>query len=193
MQSKVFGVMGPTGSGKSHLCNLLAKEGGFIIDADKIGHNVLKQGHLAYNEVTQNFQNITNEEGNIDRKKLGAIVFGDKAKLLKLNKITHKYIFSEIEKEIQRVYKLGTYKFIIIDAAILIEIGLHRLCDKIILVTADESVRQKRIMARDGLTKEQALKRIRAQKDFALYKKYADHIVCNDDNLSSIDFLEKLV
>ena len=186
---KVIGLTGGTGSGKSIVCTQLKKRNAYIIDADKIAHDIIKKGQPAYEKIVSYFgEEILDEESNIVRKKLGAIVFSDKEKLDFLNKCTHQYISEKINSFIQTIKKCpNKYQYIILDAPLLIESNLTSICDEIWVVYAKEEDRLKRIMQRDNITYEQAKNRILSQKRWEEYKKYADIII---DNSRDLKFLE---
>ena len=183
----IIGLTGGTGSGKSVVSLELKKRDSFIIDCDKIAHDIILKGEPAYNEIVEFFgDNIIDENGQIIRKKLGEIVFSDSEKLKFLNKCTHKHIGDEVKRQIEFAKNSNVYKSVIIDAPLLIEAGLTDICDKIWVVYCDESVRADRIVARDGISKDLALKRIASQKSWSEYKKYADVIIDNSSDLNSV-------
>lgn len=183
----IIGITGNSGSGKSYIARLFAEKNAYIIDADKVGHQVLKKDMLAYDEVINFFGNeILDQDNNINRKALGSIVFNNKQKLESLNSIVHKYIVKLIIDKIDEVKsKPDSYKFIVIDAALLIETNLHNICDKVVVVYADEEIRLKRIMERDKLSKQEALSRLKSQRHFDQLKKYAHIFIENNDNISN--------
>lgn len=178
---KVVGVTGNSGSGKSVISAILLEFGGFIIDADKIAHSVLLNGNRAYGDIIDNFgAEILNSDNEINRKKLGEIVFSDEALLKKLNEITHKHIVEEIKERVGYARKSGS-EFIVIDAPLLIETGLDKICDEIWLVYADKEKRIERIMARDNISRNMAEARINSQTSFDELKKYASLVIDNTD------------
>jgi len=161
---KIIGVTGNTGSGKSTVSAYFEKQGGFIIDADKIGHEVIRKGTPAYSEIIDTLgTEFLDGNGEIVRKKLGDAVFSEFEKLRLLTYITHKYIIRECDAIIERVKRERSHPFTVIDAPLLFEAGMDGICDKIIIVTADEETRLGRIMARDGITREQAEDRVNSQ------------------------------
>jgi dephospho-CoA kinase len=173
----VIGVTGGSGSGKSFFCKEAKKLGFHIIDADGIGHKVLLRGNPAYDEVVGFFgKEILSENDEINRKRLGEIVFSSKDKLQKLNSITHFRISEKIDEIIQE----NKDKNILIDAALLFESGMDAKCDKVIAILAPKDVRIKRIMERDGLIYEKALKRINSQSSDEFYRLRADFVLQND-------------
>lgn len=184
---KVIGLTGGTGSGKGVVSQCLKDAGAKIIDADLIAHEIIKMGRPAYEELVDYFgEEILRHDGEIFRRRLGEIVFRNKEKLEFLNHCTHKYIAQEIARQIQETKKLGEAKLIIIDAPLLIEAGLRDICDAIWVVYADEEVRARRVMQRDGITYETAKARIANQKSWTEYKSYAQEIINNSTTLEDV-------
>ena len=172
----VLGLTGRTGSGASTAAAILKERGVYIIDADKIAHDVLLPGGGAYGAVVAELgDSILDENRHIDRKKVAAIVFNDAEKLRVHTETTHRYILQKIEDEID-----AASKFVCIDAPLLVESGLYKRCDESWAVCADYQTRLKRIMSRDGLTPEEAKRRMAAQKSFGEIARYIDHIIYND-------------
>jgi len=185
---KVIGLTGGTGSGKSVVSTQLMVHGAFIINADRIAHEMIQKGKPAYHDIIAYFgDDILDECGNIIRKKLGNIVFSNREKLDFLNLCTHKYIGEEILSQISYTKEKDIHRCIIIDAPLLLEADLAGLCDEIWVVFAEESVRARRVMERDSITYQQAKERIGSQKSWEEYKKYADVII---DNSRDLAFLE---
>ncbi|MEG0012678.1 MAG: dephospho-CoA kinase [Cellulosilyticaceae bacterium] len=177
----VLGIVGGIGAGKTTIVSLLSilKET-YVIGADEIGHKLLLKDGKAYNKVVSAFgEDILDEEGHIIRAKLGAIVFADQTKLQKLNEISHPLIFEEVSFQIEKRKLEDKWEWIIIDAALLIEIGLVKLTDKVIGVYTEEEVRIERIMQREGFTREEALKRINSQKKWEEFNSVSDVVIDN--------------
>ncbi len=188
---KVIGVTGNIGSGKTAVSNYLKDKNYFIIDADKIGHTILLRKGLAYDEVINFFgDDILDADKNINRKALGKIVFNDKEKLNILTKITHKYIVEIIKSTVQNRKRLNIDKYIIIDAALLIESNLDEICDNVIVVVSNMQTRIERIVKRDATTKENALKKINSQKTNDELVKFANYTI---ENNSSLNLLYKQI
>ncbi len=185
----ILGITGNSGVGKSFLIQNL-KVDYFLIDADKIGHKCLLMTECKA-EIVSVFGNEVLENDEINRKKLGEIVFLDKEKLKRLTEITHKYILKEIERLI--LENLNKFKLIIIDAPLLVEAGLHKKCDKSILVTAEYSEKIKRIMERDNISEELAVGRLSKQSNDSLLEKNVDIIFENSYNLKAINSFNNIV
>lgn len=188
---EIIGITGNSGSGKSVVSEVISEKGGFIIDADKIAHDIILKGNVAYDEIIKGFGNdILNDDGQIDRKKLGNKVFNNKKSLELLNSITHKHIVEIIKKKIDEE-RNNSHSCIIVDAPLLIETNLHTLCSKVWLVYADREKRIQRIIKRDGISRELAEARIKNQTPYDKLKKYA-HII-TDNSGDDIEELKKRI
>lgn len=178
---KIIGVTGPSGCGKGFLSAELAKRGFVHADADAIYHDLLKSSAPLREELMHTFGADIEKDGVIDRKVLGKKVFGAKnhRKRKKLNKITHKYVCREYVKLIL-LLKSESAKGLIIDAPLLLEARLHKLCDLTVAVLCDEETRIERITARDGIDRETALLRLRSQEPITFYASHCDYAFWND-------------
>ena len=176
----VIGVTGNSGSGKSSVCGILREKGAFIIDADKIAHDIIKRCGPAYDEVIEAFgREILDAAGEIDRGRLGSVVFADAEKRDVLVDITHKHILKEM-LELKDKAAWDGRALIVMDAPLLIEAGLHNDCDAVWVVRANRAQRIARIMRRDGLTRRAAQARLAAQTPFGELAQYATAIIDND-------------
>lgn len=186
---KIIGITGPSGSGKGFLSAELATLGYVHADADKIYHRLLSESEELRSELVCAFGADIEKDGVIDRKALGNKVFGKKnaRKLQLLNKITHKYVCREYVKIILSL-KAEKTRGLIIDAPLLIEARLHKLCDTNIFVIAGRETRIERIMARDGIDRAAAERRIDSQKDVSFYAKHCEHIFISDGAERASDF-----
>lgn len=173
----LVGVTGSIACGKSEFCNILRDLGYLVIDCDEISHNVIKNGRVAYYEVLYEFgESILNSDKEINRKKLGKIVFSDIDKRKKLENIIHPKVIKEIKK-----YKKEPLVFF--EVPLLFESNMEKYFDKIICVGASFNNQVKRIMIRDGLTQSEAMDRILSQilvkdkMDRSDYKVYNDKTI----------------
>ncbi|HEY9061594.1 MAG TPA: dephospho-CoA kinase [Pseudobacteroides sp.] len=183
---KIIGVTGPIGSGKSTVSGYFAKKGAKVIDADLLYRGLVKKGNPALDEIVRVFgDKVLDAEGQLDRKKLGSIVFDDKDKLEVLNGITHKYIIEKINEEVNKA-KESHVQLLVIECPIPIKHGFIDLVDKVYVVVADEKVRAERIMIRNNLSFDEAMKRIRSQMTNEEYKSIADIVIVNDSNIDSL-------
>ena len=155
----IIGITGGTGCGKTTLLKIIAEKGGLIVDCDAIYHNLLRTDHNLLQSIERRFPH-TVENGQLQRKKLGAIVFSDQQALLDLNNITHTAVKTEVLRQLETAPPLAA-----IDAIALFEGGLAELCDVTVAVTAPADVRIQRLMKRDGISEDYARSRISAQHD----------------------------
>lgn len=180
---KIIGLTGGIASGKSTVSKLLKELGAVVIDADTISRRIVEPGSSTLEELITAFgmEYITNE-GQLNRRKLGNYVFQKKEALEKLNKITHPVIFEEIKNEIHRVRNTMPTAVIILDAALLIEMGLVSLVDELWLVITSQEQQLERLMVRDKLSIEDAEGRILAQMSQEEKQPFADRIIDNSGN-----------
>ena len=170
----IIGITGGTGSGKTTLLSVIGELGGLVLDCDAIYHRLLQTDTALRNTIETHFPG-TVENGVLQRKKLGAIVFADKQALLQLNAITHNAVKEEVRRLLAQKPQLAA-----IDAIGLFESGINELCQLTVAVTAPQEMRLQRLMARDGLSREYALSRIAAQPDEAEFIRRCDHVLVND-------------
>ena len=155
----ILGITGGTGCGKTTLLKVIEEKGGLVLDCDAIYHQLLTRNDQLLNAIETRFPG-TVENGILQRKKLGAIVFSDENALMDLNKITHGAIKAEVLRLLETAPMLAA-----IDAIALFEGGLADLCDVTVAVTAPAEVRVQRLMKRDNISEDYARSRIAAQHD----------------------------
>lgn len=170
----IIGITGGTGCGKTTLLDIIRELGGVVIDCDAIYHELLTTDPSLLAAIQEHFPG-TVENGVLDRKKLGRIVFSDPAALEKLNQITH----SAIKQEVQNILASNP-PLAAIDAIALFESGLSELCKLTVAVTAPEEARIARLIARDGITREYAKARIDAQQTEYYFREKSDHVLENN-------------
>ena len=180
----VIGLTGGIASGKSTVSQILREYGFVIIDADQIAREILNPGKPAYQQVVAAFgRDILKEDGEIDRTRLGKIVFTDPEKLTLLNQITHPEVAKEIKRRILELKEAGVIR-IVLDIPLLFEAKMNSMADAVWVVYVPEEEQLKRLMARNGFTREEALARIRAQMPLREKAKLADVVI---DNSGSIE------
>lgn len=176
----IIGLTGQTGAGKTTAADMLRKFGYGIVDADRTAARVTEKGSPVLEALASNFgQDIKRADGTLDRKLLAERAFADEKHTKLLNDITHPEIVRLIMKKVEGKFRYG-FEGVVIDAPQLFESGLSSECSLIISVTAPESVRLKRIMERDGMTEEDAEKRMHAQLSEDFFKEHSDIIIIND-------------
>ena len=176
----VIGITGPTGAGKTTVLNVLWELGGAVVDCDAVYHQLLRTSADLREELRNRFGNrIFDENGDLRRKELGAIVFEDKAALAELNGITHRHIVAELERRITQAADQGR-PAIALDAIALLESGAGGLCDVTVAVTAPMDVRVARIMAREGIDEAYARARAAAQKPSEWFEVRCTYTLRND-------------
>lgn len=176
---KIIGITGSSGSGKSTVCEILNEKYNVkIIDADKIAKELLTSGTEYFNDVISKFgREITDDVGEIDRKKLADLIYNDDKKREMLNNSTFYYVVKEIKLRAKEANNVD----IIIDAPLLFESKLDDICNFTIGVIAKESVQIERIIKRDSISKEQACKRIKAQQTNDFYMSKCTEIIENNN------------
>lgn len=180
---KVIGLTGQSGAGKTTVCDVFRANGFAIINADLISRAVMQKGHPCLDEVLEAFPEAElDRDGNVNRKKLGDLVFSDKGKLNLLTSIVFPHITARILEEILR-YKAEGKRLILLDAPTLFESRADDFCELIISVIADETIRMKRIMERDSLTEERARARMSTQHDNSFFIDNSDFIIKNNKGL----------
>ena len=172
-----IGLTGKTGAGKSTVAAYLKEKGCYIIDGDVIARQITEKGSEVLPLLQKAFgEDILDENCELIRKRLAERAFSTKENTALLNSITHPAIKKRCESEMALAEGQG-YKTAVIDAAAILESDCKDLCGKIVVVHADEETRLQRILSRDGITYEQAMTRINAQKDDDYYFSQADIII----------------
>lgn len=172
----ILGLTGGFGSGKTTVAGILRSYGALILDADEIAHQCLSRGSSGYKKIVDTFgEGVLGKNKKIERKKLAAVVFSDRRRLEKLNKIIHPQVTGIIKKDIRH----SKNNIIVIDAPLLIEAGLERLADKLIVVKTGRRQQLKRIQKKLSLAKAEIFKRIKAQFPLERKVRMADFIIDN--------------
>lgn len=187
----IVGLTGGIASGKSTVSYILTKLGAIVIDADRISRQIVEKGSPVLEEIRRLFgDGILFENGELNRKKLAKLVFNDSTALKGLNKITHPIIIAEIKKEIYFHSLNSPDSVIIIDAALLIEMGLVELVNEVWVVAVPLELQRNRLRQRDELSVIEVDKRIAAQMSLEEKLAYADFVI---DNSGSLQELEETV
>ncbi|MDA2924920.1 dephospho-CoA kinase [Acidobacteria bacterium AH-259-L09] len=181
------GLTGGIACGKSHVLREFQNLGVYTIDADEIAHQVILPGKAAYKKIVHTFgHDILAADQTIDRKKLGKLVFFDEEARQELNRIVHPFVLEEEERLISNFETAKDPKspIVMVDAALMVETGSYRKYDFLIVVYCDSVIQLRRLMSREGLSQEEAMRRIRTQMPLSEKVKHADYIVDNSGRLS---------
>lgn len=182
---KVIGITGGVGSGKSLVLAYLEKKANvFVIEADKLAHDLQKQGNLCYDSIVGEFGlSILSENGEIDRAKLGNIVFSDEKKLLKLNEIVHPIVKNEIIKTIDTIRKKQNFQYVFIEAALLIEEHYDQICDELWYIYVKPHIRMERLAESRGYTKEKTENIMSKQLEDDSFFKACQVVIDNNNSI----------
>ena len=188
---KVIGLTGNIACGKTVVARMFEELGAKIIDADYIARLVVEPGEPSWKDILEKFgHEILNPDKTINRKKLGDVVFRDKEKREELNRITHPRIIDKIKLMLEE-YRKENVKVVIVEAALIVEKGgMKPIISDLIVVTADEEAQIKRLIERAGISREEALTRIKAQMPVSEKVKFATYVI---DNSRTVEETRKQV
>ena len=180
----ILGITGGIGTGKSTVLNILKEKYDFLVlESDKIAHEVMNPGNSAYNEIVEYFgDSILNEDKTINRKMMSEIVFNDKDKLNKLNSIVHPAVIKRISDTIEQEKLNGKENFVI-EAALLIESGCSKICDRVWYIYADTEVRIERLMKSRNMTRKQIEDVMKNQMKNEFFRDNTTDIVDNSNSI----------
>ncbi len=191
----IIGVTGGLSTGKSTVASFLAVAfGAVVLDADKIAHEYTEPGKCAYEMIVRVFGNsILGEERRIDRQLLGRIVFSDSKKLQRLNQIIHPYVKQKFKEATVRILRENSRSLIVFDVPLLVESGMTGDVDVLVVVTTTVKKQIERAMERFGFTKQEALRRIKAQLPLQEKTRRADFVISTSGTLDETkEQVEKL-
>jgi len=187
---KIIGLTGSIGTGKSTVANYLKESNISVINLDDIAHQTILKGNKAYNKIVNEFGNeILDDNGEIDRKQLGVIVFDDVDKLEKLNSFTHPEVLETLAKQIA-INEISGESFIVVEVPLLFELNLERLFDEVVVVFTPLDKQIERVRKRDNISEEEAIKRINLQ--IPVDKKISDKVLVVD-NSKGLPYLKEQV
>jgi dephospho-CoA kinase len=182
---RIFGLTGNIGSGKSTVAAMLREEGIPVLDADRISKVVTAPGGRAYDAVLQAFgRGILRDDGSIDRKRLGEIVFSDPRSRDRLERITHPAILEVMKEAIAGIEREG-HRAAVVEATLIHESGRKGLFEAVISVTCERETALSRLAARDGMSRSQAEARLRAQMDADRKAGASDYVIDNSGDIES--------
>jgi len=190
----VIGLIGGIGSGKSAVASILAAQGGVVIDADGVGHELLTDPEVRNQIVARLGDSVLDRKVSalapgprIDRTNLGAIVFADPERRRELETIVHPRMRDRFRSEIERLTRLGEARVIVLDAAILLEAGWDDLCDRVVFVDAPRSVRRQRVATQRGWSLAALESREAAQWPCDIKRGRADIVLVNDSTMDDLN------
>ena len=181
------GLTGGIATGKSTVVRMLVKKGARVIDHDALVHTLQEPGRPVWNRIVEAFgRDILDAGGRIDRKKLGALVFGNEGRRKALEGIVHPAVLEEAQRERDRIGKEDTRAIVLSDIPLLLEVGMQGLFDLILLVYAPPEVQIARVMKRNNMTRDEAVARLEAQMPIDEKLKRADVVIRNDGTMKEL-------
>jgi len=180
----IVGLTGGVASGKTVVSRILKEEGAYIINADQIARELVLPHKPAWSELIRAFgQEILQEDGSIQRKKLADKVFADPKQRKFLNQILHPRIKEEMDRRAKEIGEKDPEAIVVIDAPLIIELGDHREMDKLIVVTSTQPQQIERLKGRDGTNPEEALRIVSSQMPLKEKLKFADYVIRNEGSM----------
>ncbi|MEI6525791.1 MAG: dephospho-CoA kinase [Planctomycetota bacterium] len=187
----VLGITGGIASGKSQVTEILESHGALVIDADRIGHQVLEDHAVQTLLVRQFGQSVLSQEAkSVDRKRVAELVFGDTPQAIQrrraLEAITHPPIRARIRQQLDEALRSATLRWIVLDVPLLLESGWDKSCDAVWFVDAPQDIRLQRVLVR-GWTREHFLAREASQWSVDRKRSRATHVISNSGSLEELD------
>jgi dephospho-CoA kinase len=183
----VIGLLGGIGSGKSQVAAALARCGARIIAGDQLGQAALRDPDIRARVVSRWGQGVVDESGEIDRRRLAAIVFANPAQRKELEAITHPWIRQRIRAEVEEARNDPSVPLIVLDAAVMLEAGWDDVCDHLVYVDAPRKVRLERVARQRGWSEKEIEAREQAQLPLTEKAVRADHVLDNSDSLEHLN------
>jgi dephospho-CoA kinase len=183
-----IGITGGIGCGKSEVCRLLEQNGIPIIHADLVARELMESQAEIISQIKQVFgEDVYLPDGKLDRKRLAEIIFDDEQAKLTVNQIVHPHVIEYQKKKLEKLARTDKFKFAGVEAALIFEAGTEGQFDVIVVVAASEKPVLRRLRKRDGLSKQEIMKRIASQMPLAEKIKRADIVVHNDGSLDELN------
>lgn len=182
---KIIGITGGVGCGKSALLDIFEKRlKAYVIKADNVANMLMSPGHKAYEDIVEIFgEDILNEDGTIDKRKMSDIIFNSKNKRLVVNSIVHPQVKKWIVEKIGYLSVDGDYDYVFIEAALLLEDHYDAICDEIWYIFADEAIRKERLKRTRGYSNEKTESIIRSQRNEQSFRAECDRTIDNSGNI----------
>lgn len=191
--TKVIGITGGVGSGKSHVCKLITEHLGFpVLDSDSISRKQMEPGGRVLESVIREFgKQYENEDGSLNRSALAELVFNDDEALKKLNSLTHPAVIEEINEKINEYAEEGI-PFVFVESALAFDAGYRSFCDEIWLVSAPENIRRYRLKKGRGYSDERISSLFSEQMPEEEMRKICDREICNGGMVGDIELCYQL-
>jgi dephospho-CoA kinase len=174
----LVGLTGGVATGKSTVATMFKQCGAVVIDADELAHEVVKPGKPAWREIVNTFgKTVLNTDHTVNRRELGAVVFGNRTKLRQLEQIIHPRVAREQAKLTKQAAQKDPHAVVIYDVPLLFEVGIDKRVDQTIVVTADRKTQIARLKKRNGLSRAEAIRRIRTQMPLSKKVRLADIVI----------------
>ena len=174
----LVGLTGGVATGKSTVAKMFKRCGAVVIDADQLAHDVVKPGKPAWLEIVKTFgRAVLNPDRTLNRRELGAVVFGNRTKLRQLEQIIHPRVAREQARLTKQAARKDPHAVVIYDVPLLFEAGIDKRVDHTIVVTANRETQIARLKKRNGLSRAEAIRRIRSQMPLAKKIQRADHVL----------------
>lgn len=183
----LVGLTGGIATGKSTVADTLRRLGAEVIDADQLAREVVAPGEPALAEIVREFGDVLQPDGTLDRKKLGAIVFGDTPRRKRLEAITHPAIRERFLARLRELEAVGFEGLVFFDAPVMIESGNYRNMDRLVVVSTGDATQRERLMARDGMSAAEASRRMATQMPVADKAKLADYVIDNSGDRAATE------
>jgi dephospho-CoA kinase len=174
----VVGLTGGVATGKTTVAKMFKQCGAAVIDADQLAHDVVKPGKPAWRQIVKSFgKAVLKPDRTLNRRELGALVFGNRAKLRQLERIIHPRVAREQQRLVRRIAKRNPHTVVIYEVPLLFEAGVDKRVDTTIVVTADRDTQIERLKKRNGFSRAEAIRRIRSQMPLAKKIQRADQVL----------------
>ena len=182
----IIGLIGAIGAGKSAVAAALAKRGGVVVDADKLGHEVLELPDVKQQLADRWGSEVLKDDGTVNRRAIGSIVFQDLTERHALEAIVFPAIRKRAEEAITKLQADDRIRFVVLDAAVMLEAGWHDACDKIVFIDAPRDIRIQRLATRSGWTEAELAMRESAQLPLDVKRARADVVIMNAGSLEEL-------
>jgi dephospho-CoA kinase len=180
------GITGGIGAGKTTVCKIFEELGAKVIYADELAKEIMENDESLKKKIKKFFGEKSYIGGKLNRKFIADIIFSSDEKRKLLESIVHPAVIKRILSDLKKIADEGKYNFVIVEAALIFESGFDKELDYVLVVDADDEIKIKRIMERDKCSKEEVLKRMRAQLDSKIKRELADMVIINDGDIDEL-------